>query len=185
MASGRSLLRTRAAVGLTTAVALLSVVTGIVNIAVADVSGPFAPYIPEYLERTAGFTGALTGFMMLGSAFGLRRGLRVAWYSAVVLLPLTALQGLIQSNVASYPLVGLSILTLPALLINYRRFDRTLSLSTTQQAAAAALVGTQMYGTVGAYALRDDFANVSTLTDAFYYTIVTASTVGYGDVTAA
>ena len=181
MATGRALLRTRAAVVLTTAVALLSVATGIVNIAVADVSGPLAPYVPEYIERTAGFTGALTGFTMLASAFGLRRGLRVAWYSAIILLPLTALQGLVQSNIASYPLVGLSILSLPTLLINYRRFDATVSLSTTQLAAAAALIGTQIYGTVGAYTLRDDFTNITTLTDAFYYTIVTASTVGYGD----
>ena len=181
MASRRVLLRTRAAVALTTAVALLSVVTGIVNIAVADVSGPLSAYIPEYVERTAGFTGALTGFLMLGSAFGLRRGLRAAWYTTVVLLPVTAMQGLIQSNVASYPLVGLSVLSLPTVLINYHRFDGRLKLSTTQLAAAAALVGTQIYGTVGTYTLREHFANVTTLTDAFYYTIVTASTVGYGD----
>ncbi|WP_246983938.1 NAD-binding protein [Halorientalis marina] len=181
MASRRVLVRTQAAVLLTTAVALLSVVTGIVNIAVADVSGPLSAYIPEYIERTAGFTGALTGFLMLGSAFGLRRGLRAAWYSTVVLLPVTALQGLIQSNVASYPLVGLSVLSLPAVLINYHRFDGRLKLSTTQMAAAAALIGTQIYGTVGTYTLREHFANVTTLTDAFYYTIVTASTVGYGD----
>jgi voltage-gated potassium channel len=181
MASGRVLLRTRAAVVLTAAVALLSVITGIVNIADATVSGPLAPYIPEYLEQTAGFTGALTGFLMLGSAFGLRRGLRAAWYSAVVLLPLTAFQGLVQSNVVSYPLVGLSILALPALLINYQRFDAPVKLSTTQLAAAAALVGTQIYGTVGAYTLREHFVTVTTLTDAFYYTLVTASTVGYGD----
>jgi len=181
MASRRVLLRTRAAVALTTVVALLSVATGIVNIAAADVSGPLSAYIPEYVERTAGFTGALTGFLMLGSAFGLRRGLRAAWYSTIILLPVTALQGLIQSNIASYPLVVLSVLSMPTVLINFRRFDGRLRLSTTQMAAAAALVGTQIYGTVGTYTLREHFANVTTLTDAFYYTIVTASTVGYGD----
>ena len=42
-----------------------------------------------------------------------------------------------------------------------------------------------MYGTVGTWALREEFTNVETLTDAFYYTLVTASTVGYGDVTPA
>jgi voltage-gated potassium channel len=81
------------------------------------------------------------------------------------------------------PLVVLSVLSLPTVLLNYGRFDRELDLSTTQLAAAAALAGTQFYGTAGAYALREDFNSVSSLTDAFYFTIVTSSTVGYGDVT--
>ncbi|PSP31996.1 hypothetical protein BRC64_08040 [Halobacteriales archaeon QH_10_67_22] len=36
-----------------------------------------------------------------------------------------------------------------------------------------------MYGTVGAYTLREEFLGISTLTDAFYFTLVTASTVGH------
>jgi len=103
-----------------------------------------------------------------------------------VLLPVSALQGLVQTaqlSVLSLPLVALSLVTLPTLLVNRRRFDRPLDLSTAQLAAGAALLGAQVYGTVGTWALREEFANVSTLTDAFYYTLVTASTVGYGDVT--
>jgi voltage-gated potassium channel len=182
MPTGRRLLGARAAIFLTAGVAILSFGTGVINIGVTDVSGPLSPFIPEAVERTAGFTGALTGFLMLGSVFGLRRRLRIAWLSTVILLPVTAFQGLAQSNVASYPLIGLSLLSLPTVLVNYRRFDRTADLSTTQLAALAALAGTQVYGTVGAYALREDFDGITTLTDAFYYTIVTASTVGYGDV---
>ena len=34
---------------------------------------------------------------------------------------------------------------------------------------------------MGAYALRDEFT-IETPVDAFYYTLATASTVGYGDV---
>jgi voltage-gated potassium channel len=101
----------------------------------------------------------------------------------MALLPLAALQGLVQASVLSYPLVALSALSIPVVLVNYRRFDRGLELSTTQLAALSALVGTLVYGTAGAYALRDEFAGVYTLTDAVYYTIVTASTVGYGDAT--
>jgi voltage-gated potassium channel len=41
-----------------------------------------------------------------------------------------------------------------------------------------------VYGTAGTYALREEFNNVDTLLDAFYYTLVTASTVGYGDISA-
>jgi len=171
----------RLTVILTLAVAILSVLTGIANIGAQSVVGPLAEFIPPAIQRTAGFTGALTGFLILVSAFGLRRGLRVAWYSTVVLLPITALQGLMQSSPLSLPLIALSLLALPNVLANRGRFDRELSFSTSQLTALAAIIGAQIYGTVGAYALRDEFANINTMVDAFYYTLVTASTVGYGD----
>jgi voltage-gated potassium channel len=179
---------------LSAAVAVLSVVTGIANIGSTAVSGPVAPYVPPDVRGVVGFTGALTGFLMLTSVAGLRRGLRLAWLSTLVLLPVTALQGLAQSRAlllpvvdvavpVSLPLMVLSVLALPALLLNWRVFDRELDLSTTQLSALAAIVGAQVYGTVGTWVLRDEFLRVETPTDAFYYTLVTASTVGYGDVT--
>jgi voltage-gated potassium channel len=177
------LLGTRAAVWLPTLVALLSFATGVVNISATTVQGPLSAYVPSSVQRTAGFTGAFTGFVMLLVAAGMRRRLRVAWVAMLVLLPVTALQGFVQSSRFSLPLVVLSLLSVPTLLANFRRFDRPVDLTATQLAAAAALAGTQVYGTVGAYALREEFTGVSTPTDAFYYTIVTASTVGYGDVT--
>ena len=179
-----TLLRTRAAVFLTTVVAVLSIVTGIINIGSMEVSGPLAAYVPEIAARTAGFTGTMTGFLMLVSVYGLRRGHRSAWYSTVVLLPVTGLQGLVQSSLLSLPLVVASVLAMPAVVVNRRFFDRAVDLSTTQLASLAAIVAVQAYGTVGTYALRDEFAEVETILDAFYFTLVTASTVGYGDLTA-
>ncbi|MFQ3319655.1 MAG: voltage-gated potassium channel, partial [Natronomonas sp.] len=179
-----SLLRVRAAVLLTASVAVLSVVTGIVNIGATTVAGPLAKYVPMAAARTAGFTGTMTGFLMLASAYGLRRGYRSAWYSTVVLLPVTAIQGLVQSSVLSLPLVILSGLAMPAVLLNRRYFGRHVDLTLTQMASLAAIVGVYIYGTVGTYALREEFGGVNTPLDAFYFTLVTASTVGYGDITA-
>ena len=181
-ATRRALFAARAAILLTTLVALLSLATGIANIATQQVSGPLASFVPETVRQTAGFTGTLTGFLMLLGAWGLRRGYRVAWYSTMVLFPVTAVQGLIQASVFSLPLVALSLLSLPTLLLNRKRFDRPVALSTAQQAAIFALAGTLVYGTAGTYALRDQFTSVTSPLDALYYTIVTASTVGYGDV---
>jgi voltage-gated potassium channel len=177
----RRLFAARAAVLLATAVAVLSLATGIANIAVGSVDGPLAAFIPRSVQQAAGFTGTLTGFLMLGGAWGLRRGYRTAWYTTTALVPVTALQGLVQASVFSLPLVVLSLLSLPTLLYNRRRFDRRTALSTAQRAAVFALAGTLVYGTAGGFALREEFNGVSSLTDALYYTVATASTVGYGD----
>ncbi|MCQ4332317.1 NAD-binding protein [Natronomonas sp. F2-12] len=178
------LFRTHTAVFLTALVAILSIVTGIVNISSTTLSGPLAVYVPELAARTAGFTGTMTGFLMLVSVYGLRRGYRSAWYLSAVLLPVTGLQGLVQSSLLSLPLVVASVLATPAVLLNRRFFDRTVDLTMAQLASLAAIVSVQVYGTVGTYALREEFNQVNTVLDAFYFTLVTASTVGYGDLTA-
>jgi voltage-gated potassium channel len=173
----------RAATVLPTLVAVLSLVTGMTNITIGvTVGGPLAPFVPDVVRQAAGFTGTLTGFVLLLASRALYRRIRVGWYLTMALLPLTAAQGLIQASAYSLPLVALSVLSIPTLLYNYRRFDRPLTLSATQIAATIALTGSLTYGTLGTYALRDDYGAVDTLLDAFYYTIVTASTVGYGDM---
>ena len=187
----RGWLSIRATIWLVTVVSVLSFAVGVINIASQDVIF-FGAYIPESAQRLAGFTGAMTGFLMLMSAFGLRKGLRAAWYSTMLLLPVTAMQGVVQSGAigvpmmdisvpVSLPLVVLSLVSMPLVAINRDRFDDRWAISTTQLAALSALIGAQIYGTVGTYALRDEFPAVNTLLDAFYFTLVTASTVGYGD----
>ncbi|WP_418280990.1 NAD-binding protein [Halorubrum sp. DTA98] len=183
MKGSREWATVRASVALTFAVALLSIVVGLLHISGFSVEGPLTPYIPEIVLRTVGFTGTITGFAMLGSGFALKNGYRVGWYSTAVLLPLTAVQGLLQASVFSLPLVVLSVVSVPALVVNRGRFDRAFSPSPTQLAAGAALATAISYGTVGSYALRDEFDGLETIVDAFYFTVVTASTVGYGDIT--
>ena len=173
----------RASIALTFAVAVLSILAGLAQIGGLGVDGPLASSVPAVVRQTVGFTGTITGFAMLGSGFALRTGYRIGWYSTAILLPLTAIQGLMQASVLSFPLVALSVLSMPALAYNRGRFDRDFSPSPTQLAAGTALVTAISYGTVGTYALRDQFNGVETIVDAFYFTVVTASTVGYGDVT--
>jgi voltage-gated potassium channel len=184
MAASRSdrFLGVRAAVGLTLLAGVLSMVTGIVHMG-SPVGRPLVPFVPPVARTTAGFTGTLTGFLLLGSALGLRRGLRAAWYSTIGLLVVSAAQGLVQASETSIPLVALSVLALPAVAFNRRRFDRLVDFSATQLAALLALGGSQVYITTGAYALRDDFAGMETIVDAIYFAVVTSSTVGYGDIT--
>ena len=184
MSAWDKLLGVHVAVVVTATVAVLSLATGLANISVDAAAGPLAGVVPEIVQATAGFTGTLTGFLMLLATWGLGRRLRVGWYLAVLLLPLTAAQGLIQASLVSLPLVVLSALALPVVARNYWGFDRELALSDAQVAAIGALSGTLAYATVGAFALRDEFVagGIETPLDALYYAIVTSTTVGYGDI---
>lgn len=178
----KSELSNRATVLLVSAVAFLSFLTGILNIGMTTVTGPFSQFIPLWLQQTAGFTGVITGFLMLAGIFGLKKRLREAWILTIVLLPLTLLQGFIQSNLLSMPLIILSAAAIPSLLYKRKMFDQKSSMSPTQLAALTAVIGVQIYGTVGAYALREGFNQNLTLIDALYFSIITSSTVGYGDI---
>lgn len=182
MEFNREWVTVRASIALTFAVAVLSILVGLLHIAGVSVAGPLSPYIPGVVNQAVGFTGTLTGFAMLASGYALKRGYRIGWYTTAILLPLTALQGLLQVSVVSLPLVLLSLLSLPALAVNRGRFTRTAKPSPTQLGAGLALVTALAYGTFGSFALRDEFNDIQTITDAFYYTVVTASTVGYGDI---
>lgn len=173
--------RETAAVALTAVVGVISVVTGVVSLSYAPYVTPLATYIPDTVRSVVSLTGAFTGFAMILSAWGLSHCLRVAWYTSLTLLPMTALQGLAQSNVLSVPLVILSLIAVPGVAVSRSRFSRPLTFDQGQWAAVGALSSALLYGTVGSYALRDDFANVQTPLDALYYTVITVSTVGYGD----
>jgi len=181
----REWLTVRASILLTFAVAILSIIVGLVHITTGGVDSALAAFVPEAIRRTVGFTGTLTGFAMLACGYALKQRFRVGWTATAVLLPITVIQGLLQVSPFAVPLVALSVLSVPALVYNRSRFDRTFSPSPTQLAAGIALLTAISYGTFGSYALREEFTGIATLTDAFYYTIVTASTVGYGDIHAA
>lgn len=173
----------KAAVVLTFAVAVLSVLVGLFHIAGVATRGPLAAYIPETIRRTVGFTGTITGFTILGAAYTLKQGLRVGWYATVVLVPITVVQGLLGGSRLAFLLVVVSAVCLLTLAFNIRHFTRSVDPSPSQLAAGTALVTAVSYGTVGSYALREEFTGLSSIVDAFYFTVVTASTVGYGDIT--
>jgi voltage-gated potassium channel len=164
--------------------ALVSILTGINRIVAPPGNRlPFVALLPVEATMLAGVTGAITGFLLLIAAYGLKRRLRVGWYAALVLLPLTALQGLVGSTTIGLLLAFVSVVALLALALDRSPFSERVDRTPTQWAAIACLVGSLGYSTAGAYALKDDFSNIATIMDAVYFSVVTASTVGYGDVT--
>jgi voltage-gated potassium channel len=125
----------------------------------------------------------VVAFLLTGVAVGLRSRYRLAWYGALACF----------SGVVVLPLVtGAASDAVPALagavglgfaVANRSEFDRPVELTPFQTTALLAFVAVQVYGTVGTYAMRENFVGVDTVTDAFYYIVVTGTTVGYGDAT--
>ncbi|MCU4973064.1 NAD-binding protein [Halobacteria archaeon AArc-m2/3/4] len=172
----------RAVVWLVAAIALVSIGTGVAAIVTEPTLGTTGTL--GELQAVAEFSGTVVGFALLVTAWGMRRGYRLAYVAAAVLVFLSAAHGVVQSRLLSVPLVVVSVGGLVVLVFTSERFTRSssLTLDATQLGALIAIVGVFCYGTAGAYALRAEFTGVETVVDAVYFTLVTASTVGYGDV---
>jgi len=166
------------------AVAVVAFVTGLSDLSGGAVAldGPLAGLVPGaggLMRLYAVFFAFLLGPL----ALGLRRRLKIAWYGTLVALSLVALLPLLTADATDLLLLLAALVALPHVVRNRGRFDQAVDLSAFQAAALAAFLGVQLYGTVGAYAMRGAFTGVDSLTDAFYYIVVTGTTVGYGDVT--
>jgi voltage-gated potassium channel len=175
----------RTTVLLTAGIAILSFVTGLSHLSNPTITleGPLAPYVSSYATNFVRLMGIVAGFSLIAVAFGLQRRNRYAWYAAMVFIPVAAMQALLTGQATDIPLFLLPVITLPLVIYNREQFDQRIELSTIQITALAAILAVQVYGTVGAYALRAQYTGIKTVTDAFYYIVVTGTTVGYGDAT--
>lgn len=125
----------------------------------------------------------LVGFGMLVMAFGLVFRSRVAWLMTLLLAATGIVSLVFGRQTDSKFLLGYFIAIVVALLAAGRRFDRS-SVTASTLFALTAVAMVLMYAAFGAYYLGNDFKPpITDLTTAFYYAIVTTSTVGYGDIT--
>ena len=172
------------AVVLVGVVVLLAFVTGLSNLSseTLPLDGPLAAALPG-AAAFARFSGVLFAFVLGLVTVGLRRRKRLAWQAATVLLPALALLPLTTFQNTDIPLLLAVVLSVPMLVRNRESFDQSIELEPLQTASLSAFLAVGLYGTVGAYGLRSQFAELDSWGDAVYYVIVTIATVGYGDVT--
>lgn len=166
------------------AIAVLAFITGLSDLSeqTVQLNGPLGGIFPGNSNLVLLY-GVFFSFLIAALTVGLHRRIRLAWRVTVIALPLVALLPLMTADATDLPLLLAVIVALPLLLRNRDRFDQPVDLSPFQKAAIASFVGVQIYGTLGTYAMREDYVGVKSYTDAFYYIVVTGTTVGYGDLT--
>lgn len=167
------------------AVTLLSFLTGLSNLSQPGLTldGPLATLLSVPAPAVQ-LGGVLFSFVLGVVTVGLQQRKHIALRAALVLLPALSVLPLLTFRTTDVPLLLAIGVAYPLLVRNRNRFDQGLDLSPLQIASLAAIGGVGLYGTVGAYALRDQFTgDPLTWGDAVYFVIVTIATVGYGDFT--
>ena len=123
------------------------------------------------------------GGLLIIVGIGLLWRSRLAWVIAFLLGLATVALELSPLSTASRPLEVFSVLLLLLLITSRRSFTRV-SLTTATFFALVGVLVTLGYGVLGSYVLGSGFEpKITNFIDAVYFTIVTMSTVGYGDIT--
>jgi voltage-gated potassium channel len=124
----------------------------------------------------------LIGAGTITMALGLLWRSRLAWFMAVLLTATAIVNTIFAGHVDSHLLMAYFAFVLASLLLTWRNFDRT-SIAASTLFALTAVAMLMMYATFGTYYLGAQFKpRITDLVTAFYYAMVTMSTVGYGDI---
>ena len=124
----------------------------------------------------------LIGGGMLTMALALLWRSRIAWTMALLLVATAAISTRFGTHATGYALLVYFLLVLGALLVAYRHFDRS-SVAASTLFAFTSVAMLVMYATFGSYYLGAQYRPaIKDLVTALYYSMVTMSTVGYGDI---
>jgi len=136
------------------------------------------------LEKSIGIlsnsTQAILGVGLVLVGFGLLRRLAAAWSFAVILLLITLGVNVVQQHWGKW--IIYSALMLLAMIPLRHYFSRQTRIAN-YTISLTSIFSILAYGTFGSYLLGSGFSPaVHDLTTSFYFTIITLSTVGYGDI---
>jgi len=166
------------------AVALLGVINLLPALHFFGVSRGHWPPLMHLLTVRAlhGVPQTIAGVMLLAMAGGLLLRSRLSWAITLLLAAATLAVAWHGAMGPSSALTLFNGLTLLALLVFQRGFDRS-SLAAGTLFAIVSVLLLLGYAVFGAFVLGQGFAPpVTNLSTAFYFAVVTMSTVGYGDI---
>lgn len=146
-----------------------------------DALHPLSTQVPELILR--GVPTAIIGALQIFIAIGLLVRSRLAWVSALLI---TMAQLALAIGYSHQPWLSTGVVYLLALLaalVMFRQVFQQSSLAAGTLFAVATLLLVLVYGVFGALLLGAGFSPpIVTLPEAIYFTVVTMSTVGYGDI---
>ncbi len=124
----------------------------------------------------------LIGGGMVTMGLGLLWRSRLAWLMAVLLASVGLVNTLLTGHTHVQGLVAYFAFVAACLLLSWRQFDRS-SVAASTLFALTSVVMLLLYATFGSYYLGAQFSPpIKDLATALYYSMVTMSTVGYGDI---
>lgn len=135
------------------------------------------------IQSASELVSIFIGVILVALGLGLFRRKRGAWFWAMVMQVIVFVNSCMPQF--SLPTLIMSVIY-TALLLAFRRefYIRNTQGNTIDLAIAwLSVIFALGYGIVGSYILREQFSNMHTMLDSIYFTFVTYSTVGYGDIT--
>jgi voltage-gated potassium channel len=146
-----------------------------------DALHPLSAQVPELILQ--GVPTAIVGALQIFIAIGLLARSRLAWVSALLI---TLAQLALAVGYTHQPWLSTGVIYLVALLavlVGYRNVFQQSSLAAGTLFAVATLLLVLVYGVFGALLLGAGFTPpIVDLPEAIYFTVVTMSPVGYGDI---
>jgi voltage-gated potassium channel len=123
------------------------------------------------------------GFVLVGLGLGLYHRRRSAWLWSLCFLTVALLNSFFGH--LQVPNFVLSIIFIVLLIFLRSHFDvkNSSRMTYTQVISWLSVLFAVAYGAIGSYLLRTQFHGIHDWVDAIYYTLVTYSTLGYGDIT--
>ncbi|MCP4179343.1 MAG: hypothetical protein GY756_16415 [bacterium] len=138
---------------------------------------------PQSCQNLGIIIGVFLGFCLIFTSKGIYESKRKSWLTAIIILTIFILDNSLHYSAVKAIVINITLLAI--LLMSYRLFHLK-SINNTmlykQLVAWASVITALSYGTFGSYILRAQFNNIKTITDSFYFTVVTYATVGYGDI---
>lgn len=126
---------------------------------------------------------AAAGLLLAIMSVGLLMRSRLAWTISLLLACVSLLLFLLGKDQPAYwALIAYNIMLLAALLLGYRYFRRS-SLAAASLFASISVVSVLVYAVLGTYVMGEQFSpKITDIVTALYFSMVTMSTVGYGDI---
>ncbi|MHB8415077.1 MAG: voltage-gated potassium channel protein [Acidiferrobacteraceae bacterium] len=138
--------------------------------------------LPGVRPSNVGIPQIVAGVVLVAMAVGLLLRSRLAWTVSLILVGAILVMAARHDVQHGNPEIVLSSMILLALLVFHRSFSRS-SLATATLFTVVSIVLLFGYAGFGAYVLGAGFSPaITNLPEAFYFAVVTMSTVGYGDI---